>query len=69
MGFTAASIVAEQRGEIIQISTGCSELNTILEGEQSGYLSFLAQAAPSIHLSSAAETPPNRSRINPTRGR
>lgn len=32
MGFTTASIVAEQRGEIIQISTGCKELDTILEG-------------------------------------
>jgi hypothetical protein len=32
MGFTTASIVAEQRGEIIQITTGCKELDTILEG-------------------------------------
>ncbi|GBF99352.1 DNA repair protein RAD51 [Raphidocelis subcapitata] len=32
MGFTSASIVAEQRGEIIQITTGCKELDTILEG-------------------------------------
>lgn len=33
MGFTTASIVAEQRGEIIQITTGCKELDTILDGE------------------------------------
>ena len=32
MGFTTASIVAEQRGEIIQITTGCKELDTILDG-------------------------------------
>lgn len=32
MGFTTASIVAEQRGEIIQVTTGCKELDAILEG-------------------------------------
>ena len=32
MGFTTASIVAEQRGEIIQICTGSKELDLILEG-------------------------------------
>ncbi|KAI8463444.1 MAG: hypothetical protein J3K34DRAFT_146910 [Monoraphidium minutum] len=32
MGFTTASIVAEQRGEIIQITTGCKELDNILDG-------------------------------------
>ncbi|KIZ00472.1 putative DNA repair protein RAD51 like protein [Monoraphidium neglectum] len=32
MGFTSASIVAEQRGEIITITTGCKELDNILEG-------------------------------------
>jgi hypothetical protein len=32
MGFTTASIVAEQRSEIIQITTGCKELDQILEG-------------------------------------
>jgi hypothetical protein len=32
MGFTTASIVAEQRGDIIQITTGCKELDSILEG-------------------------------------
>lgn len=32
MGFTTATIVAEQRGELIQITTGCKELDTILEG-------------------------------------
>lgn len=34
MGFTTASIVAEQRNEIIQITTGCKELDTILDGER-----------------------------------
>jgi hypothetical protein len=33
MGFTTASVVAEQRGEIIQVTTGCKELDTILEGK------------------------------------
>jgi DNA repair protein RAD51 len=32
MGFTMASVVAEQRGELIMISTGCKELDSILEG-------------------------------------
>lgn len=32
MGFTTASIVAQQRGELIQITTGCKELDSILEG-------------------------------------
>jgi hypothetical protein len=32
MGFTTASIVAEQRAEIIQVTTGCKELDSILEG-------------------------------------
>jgi DNA repair protein RAD51 len=32
MGFTTASVVAEQRAEIIQITTGCKELDSILEG-------------------------------------
>jgi hypothetical protein len=32
MGFTTASVVAEQRGDIIQITTGAKELDTILEG-------------------------------------
>jgi hypothetical protein len=43
MGFTTASIVAEQRGEIIQVTTGCKELDTILEGER-------AQGPPHLHL-------------------
>jgi len=33
MGFTTATIVAEQRKEVITISTGCKELDTILEGK------------------------------------
>jgi len=32
MGFTTAAVVAEQRGDIIQVTTGCKELDTILEG-------------------------------------
>lgn len=33
MGFTTAAIVAQQRAEIISITTGCKELDSILEGE------------------------------------
>ncbi|KAL6749248.1 DNA repair protein RAD51-like protein 1-like protein [Haematococcus lacustris] len=32
MGFTTAAVVAEQRGEIVQVTTGCKELDSILEG-------------------------------------
>lgn len=32
MGFTTASIVAEQRSELIKVTTGCKELDDILEG-------------------------------------
>jgi len=32
MGFTTATTIAEQRGDIIQITTGCKELDTILVG-------------------------------------
>ncbi|GFR50608.1 hypothetical protein Agub_g12691 [Astrephomene gubernaculifera] len=32
MGFTTAAIVAEQRKEVINITTGCKELDSILEG-------------------------------------
>jgi hypothetical protein len=32
MGFTTASIVAEQRAELIKVTTGCKELDNILEG-------------------------------------
>jgi hypothetical protein len=35
MGFTTATTIAEQRGDIIQITTGCKELDTILEGSPS----------------------------------
>lgn len=34
MGFTTAAIVAQQRSEIIAITTGCKELDSILEGEK-----------------------------------
>lgn len=33
MGFTTAAIVAEQRAELIKVTTGCKELDDILEGE------------------------------------
>ena len=36
MGFTTAALVAEQRGEMIQISSGCEELDSILEGAHPG---------------------------------
>jgi Helix-hairpin-helix domain len=32
MGFTTASIVAEQRAELIKVTSGCKELDSILEG-------------------------------------
>jgi DNA repair protein RAD51 len=32
MGFTTAAIVAEQRGELICVTTGCKELDAVLEG-------------------------------------
>ncbi len=32
MGFTTAAVVQEQRGDVIQITTGCKELDNILEG-------------------------------------
>ncbi len=35
MGFTTATVVAEQRGEVVQITTGCKEFDSILEGAQS----------------------------------
>ena len=41
MGFTTAMTIAQQRADVIQISTGCKELDNILEGEHS----FLINAA------------------------
>jgi DNA repair protein RAD51 len=32
MGFVSAAHIAEQRGQTISITTGCKELDTILEG-------------------------------------
>ena len=34
MGFTTAAVIQEQRGDVIQITTGCKELDNILEGEE-----------------------------------
>lgn len=45
MGFTTATIVAEQRGDIIQITTGCKDLDTILEG--TACLSRATEVVPS----------------------
>jgi hypothetical protein len=36
MGFTTAAIVAEQRAELIKVTTGCKELDDILEGDLGG---------------------------------
>ena len=35
MGFTTATTIAEQRREMIQITTGCKELDSILDGRPS----------------------------------
>lgn len=32
MGFTSAAVVMEQRNEMIKVTTGCKELDNILEG-------------------------------------
>ena len=32
MGFTTATMIAEQRQDMIQVCTGCKELDSILEG-------------------------------------
>lgn len=58
MGFTTAAAVAEQRKEVISITTGCKELDTILEGEGSrhhrhGAVALMAawgQPMSTIHL-------------------
>ena len=34
MGFTTAAVIQEQRGDVINITTGCKELDSILEGAQ-----------------------------------
>ena len=46
MGFTTATMVAEQRQDMIQVCTGCKELDTILEGElQAAAVGHLEQSA------------------------
>lgn len=37
MGFTTASAVQAQRGDIITITTGCKELDSILDGGWSSH--------------------------------
>ena len=51
MGFTTASAVMEQRKDNVHISTGCKELNSILEGDTDNKL---ACKTP-LPLASAAE--------------
>lgn len=49
MGFTTAAIVAQQRGELIQITTGCKELDAILEGGiETGSITELYGARPPL---------------------
>jgi hypothetical protein len=43
MGFTTAAVVAEQRGSIAQITTGCKELDSILEGKMGWNAAALAE--------------------------
>ena len=38
MGFTSAAMVLEQRKEVIKLSTGCKDLDNILDGEEQGRL-------------------------------
>lgn len=44
MGFTTAAIVAEQRAELIKVTTGCKELDDILEGKLKHGLSVSSYA-------------------------
>ena len=39
MGFTTATMIAEQRQDMIQVCTGCKELDSILEGTAQPLLS------------------------------
>jgi hypothetical protein len=57
MGFTTAAIVAEQRAELIKVTTGCKELDDILEGT-GGVLSapWLERARGSWQRSSPASS-------------
>jgi hypothetical protein len=52
MGFTTAAIVAEQRAELIKVTTGCKELDDILEG--TGGLLSAPYLAKSLEHGSAA---------------
>ena len=36
MGFTTASLINEQRGDILQITTGAKEFDDILDGMEAG---------------------------------
>ena len=38
MGFTTAAVIQEQRGDVIQITTGCKELDNILEGVHAAHV-------------------------------
>ena len=45
MGFTTAAVINEQRSEAIQITTGCKELDNILEGINPLYAQHLSNAS------------------------
>ena len=44
MGFTTATMIAEQRQDMIQVSTGCKELDSVLEGALSSVLPWSTSA-------------------------
>lgn len=54
MGFTTATTIAEQRGDIVQITTGCKELDSILEGVLLAPSKYMLDAASAV---SFAATP------------
>ena len=53
MGFTTAAVVAEQRGDIIQVTTGCKEFDNILEGIAQDVSSSVTQVARFIDVDRA----------------
>ena len=50
MGFTTATMIAEQRQDMIQVSTGCKEFDEVLAGEV-GLNGWLLSVAVLLHLS------------------
>jgi hypothetical protein len=49
MGFTTAAVIQEQRGDVIQITTGCKELDSILEGVKVTTAKRAQISVPHIH--------------------